>query len=70
MFLLTWKFEEKGKTFLFVEDTPCYQHLHHLVGSLQYLIDSNVPEELLYWVVFQIPVASVHLECLVHNLRD
>ena len=54
---------------LLVENAPSYQHLHHLVGSLQYLVDSDVPQKLFNRIIFQIAVASMHLKGLVDNLE-
>ena len=54
---------------LSAEYTPGYQHLHHLVGSLQYLINSDVSEKLFNGIIFQITIASVHLQSLINNLR-
>merc|ERR1719347_1009412 len=46
-----------------VENTSGYQHLHHLVSSLQDLIDSDVTQKLFNWVVFQVTISSMHLQC-------
>ena len=46
---------------LFVENRSCNQHLHHLIGSFQNLINSDISEELFNWVVFQITISSMHL---------
>ena len=43
--------------------------LHDLVGSLQDLVDPNVPHELLDGIVLQVTVAAMHLEGSIHNLE-
>ena len=57
-------------TWLLTEETPSYQHLHHLVGALQYLVHPNIPKELFDGIVLQISISTVHLKSLVHNLND
>ena len=53
----------------FLEYISCNDHLHHLIRSLQDLVYSDVPKILLNRIVFQIPIATVHLESIVDNLE-
>ena len=49
----------------FLEQVACDYHPHYLVRPLEDLVHSQVPHHLLYPVVSQVAVPSVHLQRVV-----
>ena len=42
---------------------------HDLVGTLEDLVHTQVSQEPLYWVLFEVPIATMHLESIVDYIK-
>ena len=42
---------------------------HYLVSSLKDLVDTQVSQEALDWVVLEIAIATVHLQAVIDNVE-
>lgn len=52
------------------EDVSSNEYPHDFVGPLKNHVDSGVPQILLHWVVFEVTVATVQLQCLIDHLQE
>ena len=51
------------------ENVPRNDNLHDLVGTLENLVHSYVTKVLLYAIIFQIAVSSMHLQGPIYYLE-
>lgn len=51
-----------------LDDTSRDDHIHHLVGAFEDLVDPQVTQVALNGIILQVSIATVELESLVGNL--
>lgn len=48
----------------------CNEQPHNFIGPLKDHVDTGVPQILLHWVVFEVTIATMQLQCLVDYLQE